>query len=44
MIVLEELAAVPVLESVPQVDLERVARVAGDVRLAAGEYAIHEGD
>jgi thioredoxin reductase (NADPH) len=44
MIVVEELAAVPVLESVPQDDLARVARVAGDVRLAAGEYAVHEGD
>jgi len=44
MIVVEELAAVPVLESVPQDDFARVAGVAGDVRLAAGEYAVHEGD
>ncbi|HWH83788.1 MAG TPA: FAD-dependent oxidoreductase [Burkholderiaceae bacterium] len=44
MIVVEELAAVPVLASVPHDDLERAARAAGDVRLAPGEYAVHEGD
>ncbi|HKX41225.1 MAG TPA: FAD-dependent oxidoreductase [Burkholderiaceae bacterium] len=44
MIVVQELAAVPVLGSVPHDDLERLARAAGDVRLATGDYAVHEGD
>jgi thioredoxin reductase (NADPH) len=44
MIAVEELAVVPVLVSVPHDDLARVAGTAGDVRLAAGEYAVHEGD
>jgi thioredoxin reductase (NADPH) len=44
MIAVEELAAAPVLASVPHDDLARVARAAGDIRLAAGEYAVHEGD
>ena len=44
MIAVEELAGVPVLASVPHDDLARVAQAAGDVRLASGEYAVHEGD
>jgi thioredoxin reductase (NADPH) len=44
MIAVEELAAAPVLASVSHDDLARVARVAGDVSLASGEYAVHEGD
>ena len=44
MIVVQELAAVPILASVPHDDLERLARAAGDVRLATGDYAVHEGD
>src|SRR5437764_9039453 len=44
MIAVEELAAAPVLASVPHDDLARVARAAGDVRLASSEYAVHEGD
>ena len=44
MIAIEELAAVPVLAAVPNDDLVRLARAAGDVRLAPGEYAVHEGD
>jgi thioredoxin reductase (NADPH) len=44
MIVTEELAASPVFASVPPDLLARVARAAGDVRLATGEYAVHEGD
>lgn len=43
MIVAEELAAVPVLASVAPDDLQRLARAAGDVHLAPGEYAVHEG-
>src|SRR4029453_8856024 len=44
MIAVEELAAVPVLATVPHEDLARVARAAGDLRLAPGEYPAHEGD
>ena len=44
MIAIEELAAVPVLAAVPNDALVRLARAAGDVRLAPGEYAVHEGD
>jgi thioredoxin reductase (NADPH) len=44
MIAVEDLAAVPVLATVPHDDLARVARAAGDLRLAPGEYAVHEGD
>jgi thioredoxin reductase (NADPH) len=44
MVAVEELATAPVLASVPPDDLARVARAAGDVRLAPGEYAVHEGD
>jgi thioredoxin reductase (NADPH) len=43
MILAEELAAVPVLAGVAPEDLARLARAAGDMRLAAGEYAVHEG-
>jgi thioredoxin reductase (NADPH) len=43
MVVAEELAAVPVLASVAADDLARLARAAGDVHLATGEYAVHEG-
>ena len=44
MIAVDELAVAPVLASVLPEDLARVARAAGDVRLAPGEYAVHEGD
>src|SRR6516225_10092757 len=44
MIVVEDLAVVPILSRVALDDLARVAHAAGDVRLAAGEYAAHEGD
>jgi thioredoxin reductase (NADPH) len=40
----EELAALPLLASVPPEDLARLAQTAGDLRLAAGDYAVHEGD
>jgi thioredoxin reductase (NADPH) len=44
MIDLSELAAVPVLSGVSAEDLLRIAQTAADMRLAAGEYAVHEGD
>jgi len=41
---IEELAAIPLLSTLPRADLERVAQNAADIHLAAGEYAVHEGD
>ncbi|HEU0204333.1 MAG TPA: FAD-dependent oxidoreductase, partial [Burkholderiaceae bacterium] len=44
MIAVEDLAAIPFLAGVPTDDLARLAQSAGDVRLAPGDYAVHEGD
>src|SRR5690348_6021960 len=44
MISLQDVRAVPFLASLAAEELERLARSAGDVRLASGEYAVHEGD
>lgn len=46
MIAAHDLAAVaiPVLASVPADELARLAHAAADVRLAPGDYAVHEGD
>ena len=44
MISIAELQAIPFLASVSPDDLARLAHAAGDLRLAAGEYAAHEGD
>jgi thioredoxin reductase (NADPH) len=44
MIAVQELAAVPLLASAAPDDVARLAQTAGDVRLAAGDYAVHEGD
>jgi hypothetical protein len=40
----EEVRAIPILSAVPQAELERLAKNAADIRLAAGEWAVHEGD
>jgi thioredoxin reductase (NADPH) len=44
MISADELKEIPFLASVAPEDLARLAQAAGDVRLAPGEYAVHEGD
>ncbi len=44
MIDVSELAAVPVLSKVAAEDLASIAKTAADIRLAAGEVAVHEGD
>ena len=44
MISTDELRAIPFLASVPHDDLARAGAAAGDLRLGAGEYAVHEGD
>ena len=44
MIAAQDLVAIPFLSLVPPDDLARLAQASGDVRLAAGDYAIHEDD
>src|SRR5215831_17732260 len=41
---MDELRSVPLLLTIPAPDLERLASSAADIQLAAGEYAVHEGD
>jgi thioredoxin reductase (NADPH) len=43
-ITIEELAALPLFASVPRAELAKISEAAADIRLAAGEYAAHEGD
>jgi thioredoxin reductase (NADPH) len=44
LLTVEELSAIPLLSSLDAAELERVAEHAADIHLAAGEYAVHEGD
>lgn len=44
MLTIEELATIPLFSKLPTVELEHVARKAADIHLAAGEYAVHEGE
>jgi thioredoxin reductase (NADPH) len=44
MISTDELTAIPFLATAAPDDLARLAHAAGDLHLAAGEYAAHEGD
>jgi thioredoxin reductase (NADPH) len=44
MITPEDLPIVPVFATVPPEELARLAQSSGDVRLGAGDYAVHEGD
>jgi thioredoxin reductase (NADPH) len=44
MIALEDLPAIAAFASVPPEGMSRLAQAAGDVRLGAGDYAVHEGD
>jgi thioredoxin reductase (NADPH) len=44
MILVTELAAAPILSKADPDALALVAQMAADVRLGAGEYAVHEGD
>jgi CRP-like cAMP-binding protein len=44
MLTTEELATIPLFSKLPTVELEHVARKAADIHLAAGEYAVHEGE
>ena len=44
MVTSEEIADVPLFASLTAADRERLSRACADVRLAAGEYAVHEGE
>ena len=43
MLTVEEVAAIPLFSALPAADLERLAQTSADLRLAAGEFAVHEG-
>jgi thioredoxin reductase (NADPH) len=43
MLTVDEIRAVPLFSELAQPELELLARTAGDLQLAPGEYAVHEG-
>ena len=44
MVTSEEITQVPLFSSLSAAERERLSRVCADIRLAPGEYAVHEGD
>src|SRR6266498_452069 len=44
MLTIEELASISLFSKLPAVELEHLAKKAADIHLAAGEYAVHEGE
>jgi thioredoxin reductase (NADPH) len=44
MLTIEEIAGIPIFAELPQGELARLAQTAADIRLAPGEYAVHEGE
>ena len=44
MVTTDEIAEVPLFAALSAADRERLSRTAADISLAAGEYAVHEGD
>ena len=44
MLTVDDLAHVPLFSALPQSELARVVGKAADIQLAAGEYAVHEGE
>ncbi len=44
MLTVEQLASIPLLSKLPVVELEQLAKKAADIHLAAGDYAVHEGE
>ena len=40
----DEIAAIPLFEALPEIELERLSRVSADVHLLPGEWAVNEGD
>ena len=43
MLMIDDIAAIPLFSALPTTELERLARTSADVRLSAGEFAVHEG-
>lgn len=43
MLTSDEVEAIPLFSTLPRVNLERLARTSADLRLNAGEFAVHEG-
>jgi thioredoxin reductase (NADPH) len=44
MVTTDEIAEVPLFAALSATSRERLSRTSADIRLAAGEYAVHEGD
>jgi thioredoxin reductase (NADPH) len=44
MLTTDEVRAIPLFSAIPATDLERLAKTAADIQLAAGEFAVHEGE
>jgi thioredoxin reductase (NADPH) len=44
MVMPEEIALVPLFASLQAADRERLSQICPDIRLAAGEYAVHEDE
>src|SRR5262245_38975388 len=44
MLTLDDITAIPLFAGLPASELAQVARQAADIHLAAGEYAVHEGE
>src|SRR5262245_37576202 len=44
MVTTEEIAAVSLFEALPEAELARLSRVAADMHLRPGEWAVNEGD
>ena len=44
MVTSDEIAAIPLFASLAEADRERLAQACADVRLAEGEFAVHEGE
>lgn len=40
----EEVSAIPLFSSLPAAETEKLAATAADIQLAAGEFAVHEGE
>jgi hypothetical protein len=44
MLTIDELAAIAIFATLPQAEIARIARTSADIRLAPGEFVVHEGD
>ena len=44
MLTADDLAAVPLLASLPPAERDRLAATSADIHLAEGEFLVHEGD